>query len=349
MLYPEETLQPLPFKDRKGRLIAGGILQIIAGICCAFGLAATVLAIFIFRDLAEETDKHVFNTPILFGICMYAAAMLWFLIVGLGSLSMRRWARALALITAWVGLVTGTATAAGMLISIPMTSQMLSHTKEMPSDMGYIFAIIGMIVVAILYIVFPGILVLLYSGKQVKQTCEYYNPQPSWTDKRPLPVLAASIMLCLQPCSLFFVFAYVQNVWIVGPWFQGFLVLLPTTLAVLLFLVIARGFFRLRTWAWWSAIIVSSLLFGFNIVTYAKMDPMAMLENMGIDKEALGDMNMNMEAMKGNPSAWIPSLIMMLCLLSFLVYTKRYFKNNAQPPISNSNPADNPDTVSSAP
>lgn len=330
MSDPEETLQSLPFKDRRGRLIAGGILQIIAGVCCAFALALSALGMFIFNDLAEETDKNLLNIPILIGLCMYTAAMLWFLIIGLGSLSMRRWARALTLIAAWAGLVMGTATFFGMAISMPKISQIMAHNEGMPPDMGYISAIIGMTVTAFIYIVFPGILILLYSGKDVKRTCEHYNSALSWTDRRPLPILAVSLVLCFQPYTISFTFLYLHNSSRFGSWFQGPLSLLIFTPGILVFLVLALGFYRLRTWAWWGAIIFIPLVFGFNAFTYTRENPSEVLKNMGVDEKLFGDMDM--EALMGNPGTWIPSILMMICFLGFLLYTKRYFKKTETPP-----------------
>ncbi|NLV46916.1 MAG: hypothetical protein GXY07_20740 [Candidatus Hydrogenedentes bacterium] len=330
MSDPEETLQSLPFKDRRGRLIAGGILQIIAGVCCAFGLAFTVLGLVIFRDLADETNKTLLKIPMLTGLCMYATETFCFLIMGLGSLSMRRWARALTLIAAWAWLVMGIATCIQMLFFMPKMFQAMTHAESMPLDMGYISAIIGMTFIAFTYIVFPGILILLYSGNDVKRTCEHYNPELSWTDKRPLSVLAASLVLCFQPFTFFFTFLYLHNSSRFGSWFQGPLSLLIFTPGILVFLVLALGFYRLRTWAWWGAIIFIPLVFGFNAFTYTRENPSEVLKNMGFDEKLFGDMDM--EALMGNPGAWIPSVLMMICFLGFLLYTKRYFEKPETPP-----------------
>lgn len=322
MSYPEEALQPLSFKDRRGRLIAGGILQIIAGVCCAFGLAVTALSLLIFNDLADESNENLLNISLLFGLCLYTAAALWFIIMGLGSLSMRRWARALTLAVAWISLVGGTITLLGVAIFMPKMLQAMTSAEDLPANMVYISSIIGILVSAFIYIVYPGILVLLYSGKDVKRTCEVYNPLPCWTDRCPLPILAASLILCLHSFPLLYMVIPLQKST------PAALLLVP--LAILVFLALAWGFYRLYTPAWWCAILASPLLLGLAVFIYSRINYSEMFQSMGVNEKAFGQMDI--KALMDNPGAWMPTALMAISFLGFLVYTKRYFKKQETPP-----------------
>ncbi len=48
----------------------------------------------------------------------------------------------------------------------------------------------GAIVAAIVLIGAPIVWIIFYSRRDVRLTCEWRNPKPSWTDACPLPVLA---------------------------------------------------------------------------------------------------------------------------------------------------------------
>lgn len=323
MSDPEQTLQSLPFKDRRGRLIAGGILQIIAGVCCAFGFAFSFLGMLIVNDLADESNENFLNISLLFGLCLYTVAALWFIIMGLGSLSMRRWARALTLAFAWISLVEGTTALLGMAIFMPKMLQAMTSAEDLPANMVYISSIIGILVPAFLYIVYPGILVLLYSGKDVKRTCEYYNPLPCWTDRRPLPILAASLILCLHPFHLLFMVIPLQK--------SDPAVLLLVPLAILVFFALAWGFYRLYTPAWWGAILASPLLLGLAVFIYSRIDYTELFQSMGVDEKAFGQMGTN--AFMDNSGTWMSTALMAICIWGFLLYTKRYFKKPGTPPV----------------
>lgn len=340
MSYPEETLQPLPFKDRRGRLTAGGILQIIVGIGCAFGLAYSTYRLYFFMHFPPGIGDEFYAS--FFGFCQFAVVTPWLLIMGQGSLSMRRWARSLTLIAAGAMLVMSIAS---LVISMPMIVKLFLNSGNVQHKSDVIFITTWVIGIRTLYVAFPGILILLYSGKETKRSCEQKNPQPSWTDQRPLPILAASFLLCFHLYSLSHIFTFDHYPLPAESWFGRLAVLLATALAIGLSFIIARGFYRLRTWAWWSAISVTPLLFLFVTALYVHTRYSEMLIHTRHGEQT----SRKLEALTATAGAWLPPLLVMLCIWVFLFYTKRYFKNNAESPMPDHNFGAETDTVPPTP
>jgi hypothetical protein len=54
----------------------------------------------------------------------------------------------------------------------------------------------------IIYVVIPGLHVLLYQSSSVQKTCEARDPKTRWTDRAPIPVLAVSIWLVVSGLGL---------------------------------------------------------------------------------------------------------------------------------------------------
>lgn len=343
MSYSEEALQSQSFKAARTRLIAGGILQLIAGIDCAYQFAYATYGLYYFTYFPATVEHSFLYTP-FFKFCQFAFLTPWFLIMALGSLSMRRWARSLTLIAAGAMLVMGIS----ILISVgfirPLFFRFLPHPESMQFDISYSFIRYTVRLVVQNYFAFPVILILLYSDKGLKQICEHFAPQPSWTDRRPLPVLAASFLLCFQLYPLSRIFSSQQELMSVG-WLERQIVPQATVLVIVLSFVISRGLYRLRTWAWWSAIITTPLFFISFTTLYIQGHYEEIIYHARYYENTPG----KIEALNVISDVWLPALLVMLCLMVFLIYIKRYFKDKAASPIPDHNPRTIEDTIPPAP
>lgn len=339
----EEALQPQSFKAARIRLIAGGILQLIVGIDCAYQFAYATYGLYYFTYF-PATVEHSFLYSPFFKFCQFAFLTPWFLIMALGSLSMRRWARSLTLIAAGAMLILGISILISTGFVRPFFFRLLPHPERMRFDISYPFLRGTIIFVAQKYIAFPVILILLYSDKGLKQICEHFTPRSSWTDRRPLPVLAASFLLCFQLYPLSRIFSSQQELISVG-WLERQAVPQATVLVIGLTYIIARGLYQLRTWAWWSAIITTPLFFISFTTLYIQGHYAEIIYHARYYENTPG----KMEALNVISDVWLPALLVMLCLMAFLVYIKRYFKDNAASPIADHNPRTKEDTIPPAP
>jgi hypothetical protein len=308
------------FKDRSGALIAVGVVEILGG---ALFTLFTILIPFSLQMAPQETPAVQMAFPIL----MYGALSVWFFIMGIGTIRAKRWARSLMLAASWFSLVIGIAAIAFFVTMLPsMRSQMNDMTATIiVTTMGLVFGVF--------YIIVPIIGILVYNGKNVRATCEHRNPEPAWTDRCPLPVLALSLLLLFGACSLItqiaanFVFPFF------GTLQSGPIGLALWAVSALLFCSLAIGLYKLKVAAWWATLAFYSLLSLSSLLTFSQisMDDFYTAANYS---ESMRQQMQNL--------AWMNEGYMIKCSLFFsiptmvyLLFIKRYFKQSKSKEILN--------------
>src|SRR5436309_2035132 len=89
-----QSFAPLPYKDRRGWLIAFGIVQIL--IACFFLLLAASMG---FASTTMPKGNPVPQTALLYVVCvMYLGGAAIFLAIGIGSIRAKEWARITSLV-----------------------------------------------------------------------------------------------------------------------------------------------------------------------------------------------------------------------------------------------------------
>jgi hypothetical protein len=68
--------------------------------------------------------------------------------------------------------------------------------------------IIGSAAMACIYILLPGVFLVLCHRESVHATCQRRDPMTRWTDRCPMPVLALSILLAFSVVSMSWVVPY---------------------------------------------------------------------------------------------------------------------------------------------
>jgi len=175
----------MTYKDRKGWLIVFGIYEVLAG------LSLALIAFFSFLISNKLPIPKLWITTT--GIMMTVLAIQR-VILGIGSIQAKRWARALVLIFSWVSLVTGSLS---IIFSFFITQPAPPYSPSLnPQIMGMI-RLISKGFEVFISVVVPLVFVLFYGSEDVKKTCESRNPNPSWTDRCPLIVLGLSIYKCI--------------------------------------------------------------------------------------------------------------------------------------------------------
>jgi hypothetical protein len=168
------------FKDQgRTMVILGGLLWLI-GVC----------GFFLFeRRLPQQ--MALIGAPasaLRFGALIGA---LEFFVVGWGLMNARRWARAILLCYAWLRLG----------LSIAMTPVMFwfaIHLSPTDPRMSTGVRTTGAVMLAVGMLISIGIsyaFVRFFSSPDTIRTCETKNPEPSWTDNCPLPLLGLIFLL----------------------------------------------------------------------------------------------------------------------------------------------------------
>lgn len=171
----------------KRRLVLAGILWLVSAIVSLILL----LIYFVGMLLSREVQEAIGGLPYGFlRLLVPIVVTAWAITLGFGSVALKRWARALSLAYHYMKLFFGIPNFVIAAVYAPHFFQTMP-TQDIPTNMVSLFETISLLVVLFIFVGFPLLMVGLYGGRHGKAICDYYHPQPDWTDKCPFPVLLA--------------------------------------------------------------------------------------------------------------------------------------------------------------
>lgn len=311
------------FKDRKGGLIAFGIIEIILGIGC-FAIVG-LMAVMLLAASATSDEVPVWRTiiPALLLYGFFAVAFVW---LGIGSIRARRWARNLVLIGAWISLVTGIFMTIAFLILLPrVLANIAPDGNSLPPEGQFAVLIVSAAFMAVLFIIVPAIFVIFYRSRHVKATCEVYDPTPGWTDACPLPVLALSMFLVLGSLTMLTP-PFVANgvMMFFGTIVSGLTGSMLYWALAALWLYAAWAVYRIQLAGWWTTLVSYFLFCTSFVFTVLRIDPIEMYARMGYTEEQLEAIRQLNSFTGPNFALWFT--VMYLPLFAYLIYVKKFFK-----------------------
>jgi hypothetical protein len=323
MAEHEEIMQSSDFKDRKTGLVVFGILQIILGGFCALMVPFMVIGMIASAALRNSSAPPINTSMMIPGILFYVLAGVWFIWMGIGSIKARRWARALILVSSWLWLICGTGGLIFMLLLMPQMYDRMGQSGQMPPGAVVVMKYVMMGFMTVFYVIIPAVLVLFYGSKNVKATCEFRDSQVRWTDKCPLPVLAASLLFGVWAVSMLSLGACGWTVPFFGFIATGIKGAAIALVGMLLYGYVARGLYKLSIKAWWCAVLLAILWPLSTAITFSRVSLLDFYQKMNFPQQQL-------EIIKqyGMPQTSIMALFFGLWVVGFLgylLYTKKYF------------------------
>jgi hypothetical protein len=242
------------FKDRKGGLVAFGVIQILFGAC--FLLMIPFMAFSLSMAASHPTGSAMpmgarMIVPIILFYALLATGFIW---MGIGSIQARRWARALVLVTSWFWLISGIIGVFFMLVCMPDMYAQMGKTNGMPRTIMNVVKYVTLGCMVFFYVVIPGLFVLFYGSRHTKATCERRDPHVRWTDKCPLPVLGVSLIAGCWAAGMPLVGIYDWAIPFFGFILTGLGGAGVALVVAFLFGYVARGLYRLSMTAWWGAV-----------------------------------------------------------------------------------------------
>jgi hypothetical protein len=276
-------------------------------------------------DLAGNFDQRsLLYTFFLMG--GMAGAFIW---LGIGSIQMRRWARALSLCLGWIWLVTGVFSCGALVFTLPsmevaMRQSTQQSGQEMPAIALLIAQTFAVIFAVVFYIVIPGALVLFYRSRHVKMTCEIRDPATRWTDRCPLPVLAMALVQAFGAVSILLMLPqYGRAFPFFGVILKGITALGMHLVFAIFSLYAACGFYRLKIKAYWLYFTVMILFGTSTIITFAGGHLVDYYEAMDLPKAQL-QLIQQMPLLHSQALVWI-GLAGFLIFAGFILWLKKYF------------------------
>jgi hypothetical protein len=330
---PETALvEPIsmPYQDRSAGLIAFGILTILLG--CMAGL---LILLMLAGQAATARISHgsapfsaILPAVLLYGVL--AVALVW---LGIGSITARRWARALLLIFSWSWLFIGLVALLFTAFIMPKILANLSASGA-PGQPALSSTAIGMamffasLIVGVIFIILPAVWIFFYNSRHVKATCETRDSLTRWTDACPLPVLALCLWL-LFSVAMMLVMPIAGHA--VMPFFGMFLTGLPGTMFYLaiaaLWSYAAWLLYKLDQRGWWLILIAMVVFMASALLTYARHDIIEMYQLMGYPEAQIEQIQKS-GLLTGNRMNWLMSFSV-LPFLGYLFFLKKYFRGKS--------------------
>ncbi len=340
--------RPIPetpdYRDRGTALVIFGVAQIILGLLAVLMVPLIGLSAFLSRA-APGGGIRPGQLVSSAGVYLFAAGIL--IALGIGSVQAKRWARALTLVISWYWMIAGflvtillTAVLPVMMRSVLRAQQNATGAPTGNASTGVMAVILTIMILfcAFFAVVVPFAYVLFYSRKNVDETCRHRDPNESWTDRTPLPVLGASVILGVG--ALYLLMAGVATP--MFPFFGRYLTGLPGAAGIILLaaldLYLAIALFRLNAAAWWIATASTALRLLSLSLTFGRADILQAYSKIGWSDEQLRVMKTN-PIVHSHVILWW-GLFSMVVFFGYLLWLKRYFKVPARPPQAEPLPAE---------
>jgi hypothetical protein len=323
------------YRDRGTGLVIFGIVQIILGLLTALLIPFAALGAFMSR-LAPGGGMHI--GQVLAGMSMYAFIAAAFLCLGIGSVQYKRWARALTLVTSCYWLLSGVLLTVLMTAVLPVMMRTIMHSQrtstpdaspEMTTGVMAVMLTFIIVFMAFFLVAVPIAFIVFYSRKDVAETCRHRDPVERWTDRTPLPVLGASVVLAVGAAYLLVTTVSVP----MFPFFGRYLYGISGAGCFLAFAVLdaylAVAFYRLKSAGWWIAIFSLPLRLISMAVTFSRADLAQAYSKMGMSDAQLQALNSS-PLTRSHVLLWW-SLLSSIIVYAYLLWLKRYFKTEPIP------------------
>ncbi len=181
-----------------------------------------------------------------------------------------------------------------------------------------------MVFLFVVYIVIPGVWVLFYRSPHVKATCEALDPIERWTDRAPLPIIAACLwMACCSAGVLFMAALYNGALPVFGVFWSG-----PTGMAIyaalaVLFAYCSWALYQLKWSGWWIVVAVVCLGAVSAFITYSRHDISELYTLMGYSDQELAQIQ-KFTFLNNKTVAW-QTVGGLVPLLGYMIFLRRYF------------------------
>lgn len=325
----EEIEQVSDFKDKKTSLMVCGILQILLGSFCLMAVPMMIFGMIASKVSGQDGGQAVNIKMMIPSVLVYLALGAWLIVMGIGSIKARRWARSLILVVSWFWLICGVC---GLIFMLQIIPKMFGQMPE-GSEVGARFQIVMKVVMfgfmTFFYIVIPGVFVLCYKGRDVKATCEYRNRQPCWTDKCPLPVLSFSVMCTIWAVSMLSMIFCGGVIPFFGVILSGVSGSIVTLVLASLLGYAAWGMYKLDIRAWWCGLLVTVCWFISVLITFSSTNIGVYYEKMGFPAEQVETMSQQFGALWGSTMSVFMGL-WVIAIVVYLMYIRKYFTDARQ-------------------
>ncbi len=305
------------YKDLSVLLKISGVIGIISGALFALMIPLMIAGMILMKSLG--TAQAMSSGIYISASFVYAIMAAVSIVLGIGSFRLKKLARAVAEALGWIMLVGGIVA----MITMPFfMGNMYSYLEEQTGmSMGFmeVFAYVTMFFI---YIVGPGVILLVYGNRNAIRTCEEADPEHSWADNVPRKVMPLVMICFMAVFGLLTVIGYNA----VFPLFGAILTGLPGFTAIVVvsaaFVFAGLKVMKLDIAGWWLSLGLIFVLQISNMITFSQKGLIDLYEKMNFPEAQL-------ELIRGMDIGAGPIVIMLGVMLvltiAYMLWIRRYF------------------------
>jgi hypothetical protein len=267
------------YPDRSGWLTAFGTLQLVIA-CAIIGFMGLLGLSLLVAPKAPNGPAMPWRMMMQM-VTFYSGACVFFVVMGIGSIQARRWARSLMLAVSWLWFVVG---AAGVLVYAFMLPRIFKQTPgpQLPESVLLIITALILTFMIFVFVVLPFVMLMFYRAPSVKATCERRDLVPRWTDHLPLPMLMLFVMLATGTVSFFIMAFTMPYLALFGRFITGWIGTVACLVLAGWWAYLSWGTYRLRISSWWGTLISMTVFSLSASFTFLRGDATRMYTEMGI-------------------------------------------------------------------
>ncbi len=317
-----DPLAPVAYRDRRGWLTAFGVAEIL--IACVFLLiAVSMLLVPLIRPPVQAplATPQMQVAMKIFGFAIYAGFAGLFLLIGIGSIRRKNWARITMLIVSALWLGAG---ALATVLVVLVTPPLMRTAGQIPPATRSLMLEVLTTMVVVLMVAIPAIFLFFYSRKSVKATCLPGNAGQvaGGSSGVPVPIIILTIWQGFGAVTLLS-YLFLKSMVAFGVVLHGAPGLLVALACSAVSVYAAWLIYHRKFAGWMIALCYAVFWTAGSVVTFAGHDVSSIYrqtDNWG---------KPTAEAMAQFPQAqaiiWVSCLFLLVVFVAFLLYTRKFF------------------------
>lgn len=270
------------YKDRTLLLKVIGIILLLSGIVSGFLGTLEVYCFYLFSAGGKFNyegfgfGSFMFNNIACQVIGYYLIAAI-LTPIGFGHLKMKKWARHVSLTVIWSWLVVG-------LPLIIAAFFILTGTKGLSIPA----ALIVLIILALSYLVVPGLLIRLYNSRNIISTLENKDRKDYPIERVPIRILIISLLYLFYIIMLHILIMFNGIFPVFGIFVFGLEGIILLDITIFCFYLLAWGTIQRRIWAWWGSIVIVGIFTLSAVITLLKTRYLDILSGLRFPQSEIG-------------------------------------------------------------
>lgn len=313
---------PAPtFVNRRPWLIVFGVFEIlIAFLLVGMGLLMVAVPQDALRQAQARQQPGAPQISLLSLAAIYAAMATVWLVVAIGTIMAKNWARIISLVLSYFWLSGGVVATLLLALILPEVARQQPNAAAASTTFVMAFTLTFMVILMVLV---PGVFLLFFHNKNVRATCEATDIGIS--NKRPTIMYVLIVLFVLTLIGVPFTLFSGHPILLFGTLLWGTAKVVAMTIYLLAEIIALWGFIKVDLRGWWAALFITALWMLSTLVTLARGNITSLYERMGFAAST--------RMLQGKILIFglVIGLLYVIGKLAAIIYSRRYFAPASTP------------------